>query len=185
MLLQAYLYGVCILSNTVCVWLTGLPCAGKSTIAKALAEKIDCYVLDGDNLRNGINVDLGYAIEDRTENIRRTAHIARILFDAGVTPVVACITPLQVNREFARSLFPVNSYIEVYVATKLEECERRDVKGLYKRARAGEITEFTGISSPYVVPRKSEIVIHSGESVEDAVERILDTVGKRIYVEGC
>ena len=155
-----------------CIWMTGLSGSGKSTIAQALQKRIDCYILDGDDLRNGLNSDLGFSFADRQENLRRTARVARILADAGVLPIVACISPIQTSRDFARSLFP-NEFIEVYVTTPLEVCEARDPKGLYKRSRMGNILNFTGIGSIFEPPEHPEVTIHWGDPVELAVDKII------------
>jgi adenylylsulfate kinase len=136
------------------IWFTGLSGSGKSTIASAL-ERIteNTIVLDGDVLREGLCSDLGFSMDDRDENLRRAAHVAQLFYAQGISPVVAFISPLQRHRDFARSLIPEGDFVEVYVGTPLEVCEARDVKGLYKRARAGEIPDFTGISSPYEIPK--------------------------------
>jgi bifunctional enzyme CysN/CysC len=139
------------------IWMTGLSGAGKSTIAKELEESLFksgriVYGLDGDNLRMGLNKNLGFSSEDRRENIRRTAEVARLLNDAGVITIVALISPLRADREMARQIIGESSFFEVFIDTSLEECERRDIKGLYKKARDGKIAEFTGVSAPYETP---------------------------------
>ena len=163
-----------------CLWMTGLSGSGKTTIASALAEELHgqgrlCYVLDGDNVRHGLNKDLGFSDSDRSENIRRVAEVAKLMVDAGLIVVVAFISPFTADRELARGLFGEGDFAEVYVATPLEECERRDVKGLYARAHAGEIKNFTGIDSDYEVPTNPEIVVGLG-SVEESVQLILDVL---------
>ena len=143
------------------IWLTGLSGAGKTTIACELEKQIDCVILDGDNLRTGLCSDLGFSITDRDENIRRVSEVAKLFYSSKKNVVVSFISPLRSQRDFARSLIPKEDFIEVYVATSLEVCEKRDVKGLYAKARAGEISDFTGISSPYEPPENPEILIQT------------------------
>jgi adenylyl-sulfate kinase len=148
----------------LCIWLTGLSGAGKSSIANELKLVFErrgtpVSLLDGDILRQGLNKDLGFTDADRSENIRRVAEVSRLLVDAGVTAIVALISPFEKDRGNARKLFPEGSFIEVFVDAPLSICESRDVKGLYKRARKGEITAFTGIDSPYEAPISPEIRI--------------------------
>jgi adenylylsulfate kinase len=151
------------------IWLTGLSGSGKST----LANEVECllykrglrtYLLDGDNIRLGLNKDLGFLPQDRKENIRRIAEVARLFVDAGVICVTAFISPYKEEREMARSLFESDEFIEIYVKCPVEVCEVRDPKGLYKKARNGEIQEFTGISAPYEEPISPEITIESDKS---------------------
>lgn len=162
------------------IWFTGLSGAGKSTLANAVEYELHqrglaSYVLDGDNIRLGLNRGLGFGEEDRKENIRRIGEVAKLFVDAGVITLTAFISPFQEDRELARSLVADGEFVEVYVKCSLEECERRDVKGLYQKARAGEIGQFTGISSPYEEPVAPELVIESGElSVEESVHTVLD-----------
>jgi bifunctional enzyme CysN/CysC len=165
------------------VWMTGLPSSGKSTIAHALEERLiasgqPAYVLDGDNLRHGLNGDLGFSDEDRTENVRRTAHVARLLADAGVVAVVSLVSPFAADRANARELVESEDlpFHEVWVSTSLEECEQRDPKGLYKKARAGELPGFTGVDAPYEAPARPDLELGSGVSVDDAVERVVDAL---------
>ncbi|MDQ3036979.1 MAG: adenylyl-sulfate kinase [Myxococcota bacterium] len=146
------------------LWLTGLSGSGKSTIArlaeKALIERgALAYVLDGDNVRMGLNRDLGFGERDREENIRRIGEVSRLMVDAGLIVVTAFISPFRVDRERVRALLPEGAFLEVHVATSIEECERRDPKGLYARARRGEIRDFTGIDSPYEPPDAPELVV--------------------------
>ncbi|MEW8625862.1 MAG: adenylyl-sulfate kinase [Candidatus Thiodiazotropha sp.] len=167
------------------LWFTGLSGSGKSTLAHALEEELyqrGCrtYVFDGDNVRHGLCGDLGFSDTDRTENIRRIAEMAKLFVDAGVISLTAFISPFREDRDRARGLFPHGDFIEVYVDCPLEVCESRDVKGLYKKARAGEIKDFTGISSPYEPPSKPEITIQTAErDVADCVNEIIGSLELR------
>ena len=149
------------------LWFTGLSGAGKSALSAWLSRRLHDdnnilnYVLDGDNLRHGLNRDLNFADADRHENIRRIAHTAALLYDAGLITLVACISPFRAERAFARSLIPPGRFVEIFVSTPLNICEQRDTKNLYRRARAGEITNFTGIDSPYEPPDQPEITINT------------------------
>src|ERR671915_76584 len=161
------------------VWFTGLPSSGKSTIAaaveaRALAEGRSAYVLDGDNLRHGLNGDLGFSADDRAENVRRTAEVAALLADAGVLVLVALVSPYRADREAARAIHERNGlpFLEAHVATSLEECERRDPKGLYARARAGELSHLTGVDDPYEPPLAPDVVVGGGEPLDEAVARV-------------
>ena len=153
------------ISGTV-VWLTGLSGAGKSTIAEALElelrqKQVPVYVLDGDKVRTGLCSDLGFSPEDRKENIRRIGELARLFADAGLICIVAFISPYRSDRDRARAMLPAGKFIEVYLSTPLEVCEQRDVKGLYAKARAGLVSEFTGISAPYEAPLKPELELRT------------------------
>ena len=165
-----------------CVWFTGLSGAGKSTIANLLERRLSAlgyhtYLLDGDNLRHGLNRDLGFTAEARVENVRRVAEVAHLMVDAGLIVLVCVISPFRSEREFARSLFTEDEFIEVFVDTPLEECERRDPKGLYRKARAGEISNFTGIDSPYEAPETPELrLLNQGADLDAMVERLVDKV---------
>ncbi|CAG7630608.1 adenylyl-sulfate kinase [Paenibacillus allorhizosphaerae] len=167
------------------LWLTGLSGSGKSTLAYALEKALyhaSCrsYVLDGDNIRHGLNQDLGFHPEDRKENIRRIAEVAKLFADAGMIAVTAFISPYRADREMARSIVGEGDFIEIYVKCSLSECERRDPKGLYQKARAGEITQFTGISAPYEPPERPELVIESDRySVSESVDLILNLLSSR------
>lgn len=166
------------------VWLTGLPASGKSTIAdgveaRLLAEGVSAYRLDGDNLRHGINGNLGFSPEDRAENVRRTSHVARYLADAGTVAIVSLVSPYAADRDAAREIHEAIGlpFVEIFVDTPLEECERRDPKGLYARARAGEISGMTGIDDPYEAPTAPELVLSPGDEAVDAVLDLLRTRG--------
>ena len=157
------------------IWLTGLSGSGKSTIAVAAeAELVNrgklAYVLDGDNVRHGLNSNLGFSPEDRTENIRRIGEVSKLFTDSGVIVFTSFISPYRADRDQARALFDAGDFIEVYVKADVDTCEERDPKGLYKKARAGEIPEFTGISAPYEEPEKPELVLDTAnQSVEESV----------------
>ena len=161
------------------VWLTGLSGAGKSTIAMAMERRLfdegnQVYVLDGDIVRTGLCEDLGFSSADRTENIRRIGEVARIMANAGLLVVVAFISPFRADRDRARAGMPAGRFTEVYVSTSLEAWEQHDTKGLYAKARAGELTDFIGISSPYEEPLSPEVEIPTERlSVEESVERVL------------
>jgi adenylylsulfate kinase len=161
------------------IWLTGLSGSGKSTIAGILEKRLKdigetTYLLDGDKLRNGINYDLGFTDADRRENIRRVAHVAALFYDAGIKTIAAVISPQEDMRKYARSLIPAGDFIEVYVKADLDDCIKRDPKGLYKKALAGQIPEFTGISSPYDEPVCPEIIIKTDEiSADEAADIII------------
>jgi len=164
----------------MCLWMTGLSGAGKSTLANALEQKLNrsgkhTYILDGDNLRHGLNSDLGFSESDRNENVRRAAEAAQLMVDAGLIVIVGLISPFKKERDWARSLFKDNQFKEIYISTSLQECEQRDVKGLYKKARQGEVKDFTGIDSPYESPEHPDIIIDTQDkSVSDCVQRILE-----------
>lgn len=168
------------------IWFTGLSGSGKSTIANLLEKElykqgIHTYTLDGDNLRRGLNKDLLFTKEDRIENLRRTAEVAKLFIDAGLVVIAAFITPYNKTREDIKAIVGNDYYIEVFVNTPLEVCEQRDVKGLYKRARAGEIKNFTGISSPFEIPLNSTIEIETlKETPEQAVNKILEILENKI-----
>jgi adenylylsulfate kinase len=167
------------------VWLTGLSGSGKSTIAvdleKRLCERgVRTYILDGDNIRHGLNKNLGFSPADRTENIRRIGEVAKLFTDAGVVALTAFISPYRADRDQVRAIMAAGDFVEVHVDCPVEVCEQRDVKGLYKKARAGEIKEFTGISAPYEAPEKAELVINTaGQSVEASSKQILAYLEKQ------
>ena len=168
------------LNNAKVIWFTGLSGSGKTTIAKALKEKlfsknIAVVLLDGDIIREGLNKDLGFSLEDRKENIRRVAEVAKLFKDAGVTTIVSFISPTNEIRKMAKDIISVNDFIEIFVDTPLELCMERDVKGLYKKAIAGEIDNFTGISSPYEKPEKPNLTVDTGKkSIKKSVKIIMD-----------
>jgi adenylylsulfate kinase len=168
------------------LWFTGLSGSGKSTLANlvevALHNKgLSTYILDGDNIRQGINKDLSFAPEDRTENIRRIAEISNLMLDAGVLTLAAFVSPYIKDREEVKQIVGADGFIEIYVNTSLEECERRDVKGLYKKARAGEIKNMTGISAPYEAPTNPDFeIITDGQSIEDSVKEVLTFLNNKL-----
>ena len=161
------------------VWLTGLSGSGKSTVAVAVeAELVKrgklAYVLDGDNVRMGLNKNLGFSPADRTENIRRIGEVSKLFTDCGVLVFTSFISPYRADREQVRALFPAGDFVEVHVAADVATCEVRDPKGLYKKARAGQIPEFTGISAPYEAPEKPELLLDTGaQTLEESVKTLL------------
>ena len=170
------------------VWFTGLSGAGKSTLAFALEKRMlelgqASYVLDGDNVRHGLNSNLGFSHEDRTENIRRIAEVARLMNDAGLIVITAFISPYREDREVARRIIGAENFLEVHVSTPLTVCEERDPKGMYKRARAGEIREFTGISSPYEPPYDPVLSLdNTATGIDSCIEAVLAILEPRIKV---
>jgi adenylylsulfate kinase len=171
------------------IWFTGLPSSGKSTLANALCRELHSmsimsYVLDGDNIRHGLNKDLGFSPEDRKENIRRIGEVAGLFVDAGVIAMTAFISPYREDRLVARKIVRDGEFVEVFVQCSLSECERRDPKGMYKKARAGALKEFTGISAPYEEPESPELVLDTAKrSVDECVSSILDYLVNRYYVK--
>jgi bifunctional enzyme CysN/CysC len=162
------------------LWITGLPASGKSTLASALEAHLlaggrAAYVLDGDNLRHGLNGDLGFSPQDRAENVRRTAEVAALLADAGVVAIAALVSPYVADRDAARAVHEHRGlpFLEIHVATSLGECERRDPKGLYARARAGELDGLTGVGAPYEPPPAPDARVEPDEPLERAVERLV------------
>lgn len=164
------------------IWFTGLSGSGKSTLAIALERELHnrsllCRILDGDNIRTGINNNLGFSEEDRIENIRRIAEVSKLFVDSGVITIAAFISPTNEIRKMASSIIGNDDFIEVFVDTPLEVCEQRDVKGLYKKARAGEIKEFTGISSPFEAPMQPNLRIDTSiQEIEQSISQLLDYV---------
>lgn len=171
--------------RSVVIWLTGLSGSGKSTLAFALEKELfaherACYVLDGDNIRHGLNRDLGFSEQDRKENLRRIGEVAKLFMDAGNIVIAAFISPHAQDRQMVRDLFDEGDFIEVYIDCSLSACEERDPKGLYKKARAGEIPNFTGVSAPYEAPQQPELTIDTEhESVEQCVAKIIAELHQR------
>jgi adenylylsulfate kinase len=172
----------------VTVWLTGLSGSGKSTIAVAVEQVLSqrgrlAYVLDGDNVRHGLNKNLGFSPEDRTENIRRIGEVAKLFTDAGIITLTSFISPYRADRDAVRDIMAPGDFVEVLVDASVETCEGRDVKGLYQKARAGEIPEFTGISAPYEAPEKPELVLDTNrQAVEESVAELVGYLEERGYL---
>ena len=168
------------------LWFTGLSGSGKSTLANLVEialhnQGLSTYILDGDNIRQGINKDLSFAPEDRTENIRRIAEISNLILDAGIITLAAFVSPYIKDREEVKQIVGTDNFIEIFVNTSLEECEKRDVKGLYKKARSGEIKNMTGISAPYEAPIKPNLeVVTDGQPIEETVKIILEFINKKL-----
>jgi adenylylsulfate kinase len=168
----------------IVIWFTGLSGSGKSTLARAVEEKLFerghlSFVLDGDNIRHGLNKNLGFSPEDREENIRRIGEVAKLFADAGLITMTAFISPYRKDRDNARQLLKEKEFIEVFVKVPLDVAEKRDPKGLYKKARAGEIAEFTGISAPYEEPTKPELMIDTSESdLNESVDIVIQYLEK-------
>ena len=166
------------------VWFTGLSAAGKSTVAHTAEERLHqagcrTFVFDGDNVRHGLCADLGFSLADRSENIRRIGEMCRLFVEGGIIALTAFISPLRADRERVRSLVPEGDFLEVYCRCPLEVCEQRDVKGIYKKARRGEIAEFTGISSPYEEPSAPELVLDTASSsIDQCVSEVLALLRK-------
>lgn len=164
------------------IWLTGLSGSGKSTLAHVVEEALHqqgcrTFVLDGDNVRHGLCGDLGFSERDRQENIRRVGEVAKLFMEAGIIVLTAFISPYRVDRDRVRNMVKPSDFIEIYCNASIEVCETRDVKGLYKKARAGEIAEFTGISSPYEKPENPELVLNTGaESLDDCVQDVMNKI---------
>lgn len=170
------------------IWFTGLSGAGKSTLSTMLEHRlhqlgIRTYRLDGDNLRHGLNQDLGFSAADRKENIRRVGEVSKLMVDAGLFTLTAFISPYLADRQMVRDMVEDDEFIEIYVKASLATCEARDVKGLYRKARAGEITQFTGIDAPYEAPIAPELVIDTNECIaEDSVEEIMRYLREKKYI---
>lgn len=174
--------------RSVMVWFTGLSGSGKSTIAIALERELHkrgllCRILDGDNIRSGINNNLGFSSEDRVENIRRIAEVSKLFIDTGVITIAAFISPNNDLREMASSIIGKDNFLEVYVSTPIEECERRDVKGLYAKARKGEIKDFTGVSAPFEAPEHPALTLDTSVlSLQESVEKLLSLIIPKIKI---
>lgn len=167
------------------IWLTGLPCSGKSTLANGLdkmfyARGIRSYVLDGENLRRGLNADLSFSKEDRQENLRRIGHLTQLFMDAGIICIAAVVAPIKKDRLKLKELIGNQNFVEIYVNTPLEICEKRDTKGLYKKARKGEIMDFTGVNAPYEQPANPDIIIDTSTStIDDSIGKIISHLNER------
>lgn len=170
------------------IWFTGLSGSGKTTVANALEQELHklsfrTYLLDGDNVRHGLSNDLGFSDEDRTENIRRIGEVSKLFIDAGVMVLATFISPFLTDRKFVRNIVNETEFIEIHIECPLETCEQRDVKGLYKKARAGEIKQFTGIDSPYEKPNDPEIVIDTSKlTIDESVAEIISYLNKHSYI---
>jgi adenylyl-sulfate kinase len=169
-----------IVGGGVTVWFTGLPGSGKSTVGAAVEDRLlasgrAAYLLDGDNLRHGLNGDLGFSLEHRAENVRRTAHTARLLADAGLVALVSLVSPYASDRRLARAIHEAQAlpFLEVFVNTSPEECERRDPKGLWARARRGDLLDFTGVDGPYERPEAPDLVLTGREPLDEAADTVL------------
>ena len=166
--------------KSVCLWFTGLSGSGKSTLARSVEKTLYemgqlSYVLDGDNIRHGLNGDLGFSDEDRKENIRRVGEVSKLFVEAGLITLTAFISPFRIDREVVRNMLGQEYFIEVYIDCSIEICEQRDVKGLYAKARKNEIKDFTGISSPYEAPENPEISVNTGvQSLEESTKVVID-----------
>ncbi len=176
--------------RSFCLWFTGLSGAGKSTLANAIQQELyrmnwHTYLLDGDNMRHGLNGDLGFSAKDRKENVRRVAEVANLFVDAGVIAITALISPFEGDRNMARACFAHGDFIEVFVDCPIETCMARDPKGLYEKAQAGLIADFTGISSPYETPRNPEIVVNTAESsIKECIQYIMEYLWDSMHLEG-
>ena len=171
------------------IWFTGLSGSGKSTLAHAVEESLHqsgcrTFVLDGDNVRHGLCGDLGFSVKDRQENIRRIGEMTKLFMEAGVIVLTAFISPYRIDRERVRGMVEHGDFIEIYCDTSIDICETRDVKGLYKKARAGEIAEFTGISSPYQVPENPELTVNTGTaSLNACVQQVIKVITNRVIYQ--
>ena len=172
--------------NPMLLWFTGLSGSGKSTIANAVDQAligagIHSYILDGDNVRKGLNNNLGFSPQDRTENIRRIAEVANLMVDAGLVVLAAFVSPYREDRENIKQIVGAHNFVEIFINTPLEECERRDVKGLYARARKGEISNFTGINAPYEAPVNPDIEIDTTKmTIEEATGLIMQQIASKL-----
>ncbi|AYY25059.1 adenylyl-sulfate kinase [Bacillus cereus] len=175
--------------KSLVVWFTGLSGAGKSTLASEVEkllhkQRVNTYILDGDNIRHGLNKDLGFQPEDRKENIRRIGEVSRLFVDAGIITLVAFISPYREDRQMVRSLFKEGEFLELYVKCSLTECQNRDPKGLYKKALNGEIKGFTGVDAPYEAPLKADLIVETDKhSIEESVKQIINFLKNKKYIE--
>ncbi len=175
--------------HSIMIWFTGLSGSGKSTLAIALEKELHshgllCCILDGDNIRSGINNNLGFSPEDRIENIRRIAEVGKLFIETGIITIAAFISPTNELREMASSIISEEDFVEIFISTPLEECERRDVKGLYSKARKGEIKEFTGISAPFEAPSAPVLTIDTSIlNVEASVQQLLEVILPRVQLK--
>lgn len=173
--------------KSIALWFTGLPSSGKSTIAHNVEKRlyelgIRAYTLDGDNIRHGLCSDLGFSEKDRTENLRRIAEVIKLFLDAGIVVLAAFVSPLRKHREMVKKIVGENDFIEIYCRCPVEICERRDPKGMYKKARAGEIKEYTGISAPYEEPENPDLILDTHLlSLEESVEKVVKLLKNRIF----
>jgi len=173
----------------VVIWMTGLSACGKSTVATELQKQLfergcNVYILDGDNIRHGLNGDLGFSPKDREENIRRIGQVAKLFAESGTIAITSFISPYRKDRDINRALMPDGEFIEIFVKASLAVCEERDPKGLYKKARAGLIPEFTGISAPYEEPLKPELVIETDKlSVEESAQKVIDYLLEKAIIQ--
>tara|TARA_R110002074_G_scaffold14788_2_gene51298 strand:+ start:72359 stop:73003 length:645 start_codon:yes stop_codon:yes gene_type:complete len=171
------------------IWFTGLSGSGKSTVANALEKTLlekgfHTYILDGDNVRNGLNNNLTFSPEDRTENIRRIAQVAKLMVDAGLIVLSAFVSPYRRDRENVKNIVGKENFVEVFVNTPIQECEKRDVKGLYAKARAGEIKDFTGVNAPYEAPQNPDVEIDTSKSsIEDSVSIIFKAIANKLHLK--
>lgn len=175
--------------NSFVIWFTGLSGSGKSTVANALEKTLlekgfHTYILDGDNVRNGLNNNLTFSPEDRTENIRRIAQVAKLMVDAGLIVLSAFVSPYRRDRENVKNIVGKENFVEVFVNTPIQECEKRDVKGLYAKARAGEIKDFTGVNAPYEAPQNPDVEIDTSKSsIEDSVSIIFKAIANKLHLK--
>jgi len=171
----------------ILIWFTGLSGSGKSTIANALEQMLcqnnfNTAMLDGDSIRLGINADLGFSEADRVENLRRIAHIAKLMMDSGLIVLAAFVSPFRKDRQLVKDVVGAQNFVEIFVDTSLETCEKRDVKGLYKKARAGEISNFTGIQQPYEAPFQADILVNEALTIDQAIQIIYQNIQSNISI---
>lgn len=175
--------------NSFLIWFTGLSGSGKSTIANGLEKRLykegfRTYSLDGDNIRTGLNMDLTFSPEDRTENIRRIAEVAKLMVDAGLITLGAFVSPYKKDRKMIENIVGKNNFVEIFINTSISECEKRDVKGLYEKARKGEIIDFTGVNAPYEPPENPDLTIVTDHlTITEAVDQVFNTIAKKLKNE--